>query len=453
MVPHSPDDVLQPHTPVRLGDGELFVDTQRPVAALVTPGRATTFITWPDAALPPTAGPSEVLEAPNAAWVIYRELEAVENPGPFVSTAVRIGVDGSCRSIELGHLAPIGADDHGVWLTAQPAPVVDDDSDEDREAVKAQEEFFLKAKDAPLEEWDDLPEPVPRPIGIDFPATGDGVSFGWTADPDSSGRRGIGLEVDDSADDPAPRPPASTAADTGPVTLIRRGLAADVEMGVDRIVSEVAMVEGRLRLTYHPTGPIITPEPGGSSWSYEYPQETIDIDVSTGLPEQVRVADHPSTKVPTRECDDWLDDDDEPDATPVISLSGVPGTSWTLRVLDADRITASIEKVRSDLLGLDEPSLVWLDVDDTVHRVRSDYRELSVHVENDWPDTEVVAEFRYRRFGAQRVRYRVRLFDAAGRPILYEYLTVYLMEDLDTMDLDETEIAPDGFITLSAHLD
>ena len=62
-------------------------------------------------------------------------------------------------------------------------------------------------------------------------------------------------------------------------------------------------------------------------------------------------------------------------------------------------------------------------------------------------DREVLLrELRDRQF-----RYRVPVFDAAGRPIRYSYLTVYLMEDLDTLDFDEVAISVDGFTELSAH--
>ena len=223
-------------------------------------------------------------------------------------------------------------------------------------------------------------------------------------------------------------------------------------MTVDRIVSDVEMVDERLRLTFYPTGPIVTMDPGGSSWSYDYPQETIDVDVAAGLPNEVRVADYPSTKIPTRDWDDW-DDHDNRAEIPAISLAGVEGTAWSLRHIADQQVSEAIETVRSALLGLDEPSLVWLDADDEVHRVRSDYRELSVRVENDWPHTDVTAEFTYQRLGDRKVRYRVQLFDAAGRAIRYEYLTVYLTEDLDTMDIDEADMSSDGFIELSAHVD
>jgi hypothetical protein len=225
-------------------------------------------------------------------------------------------------------------------------------------------------------------------------------------------------------------------------------------MDVDRIVSNVEMVDGGLRLTYHPTGPIVTVDPDGVSASYEYPQESIDVDVSAGLPREIRVSDFPSTKIPMRPWDSWdWDDDDLDTATPPFSLAGVEGAQWALRKLDDESLSASIEAVRVQLVGLAEPDLVWLDVDDKVHRVRSDYRDLSVRDEKSWPLTEVIAEFTYRRLVDRRFRYRVPVFDAAGRPIHYPYLTVYLMEDLDTLDLDDVKVTTEGFTELFAHTD
>ncbi len=450
MVPEDDTDLLNSHPPVPLGDAELFVDRLRPVAALVSPRLAPSYITWPDAPLPPTSGPSEVFRAPNFAWVVYRELESFESAGTYSSTAVRIGGDGTWKSVELGHLIPIGADDQGVWLTDQPIPVINDASEDDDTGLEAEEKAFLRGRDAPLEEWEDLPASIPHVFGAVFDLLHNSDSY----ESAPFGSRGIdlSLEVSDNIADVVPS--TLTPAETGPVQLVRRGPSVDDVMDVDRIVSHVEMVDGRLRLTYHPTGPIVTVDPGGDSGWYEYPQETIDVDVSAGLPKEIRVIDYPSTKIPTLPWDDWDEDDDDFDtATPPYSLAGVEGTQWALRKLADETMSASIEAMRVQLVGLAEPNLVWLDVDDRVHKVRSDYRDLSVRIEKAWPLTEVVAEFTYRSLVDRRFRYRVPVFDAAGRPIHYPDLTVYLMEDLDTLDLDDVKVSIDGFTELSAHSD
>ncbi|MBC7597041.1 MAG: hypothetical protein H7288_24505 [Kineosporiaceae bacterium] len=449
MVSERDIDLLNSHPPVPLGDAELFVDRLRPVAALVSPRLAPSYITWPDAPLPSTSGPSEVFGAPNFAWVVYRELESFESAGTHSSTAVRIGRDGRWSSVELGHLIPIGADDDGVWLTDQPVPMIENISEDDNPALE-EDELFHRARDAPLEEWEDLPASIPHVFSTDFDPLHDSESYKSAP----FGSRGIDLGSPVSDDISDVLPSILTPAITGPVQLVRHGPSVDDVMDVDRIVSNVEMVDGRLRLTYHPTGPIVTVDPGGDSASYEYPQETIDVDVSAGLPEEIRVSDYPSTKIPMRSWDSWdWDNDDLDTATPTFSLAGVEGAQWALKKLDDETMSASIEAVRVQLVGLAEPDLVWLDVDDKVHRVRSDYRDLSVRVENAWPLTEVIAEFTYRRFVDRRFRYRVPVFDAAGRPIPYPYLTVYLMEDLDTLDLEEVNVSIDGFTELSAHSD
>ncbi len=450
MVPEDDNDLLNSHPPVPLGDAELFVDRLRPVAALVLSRFAPSYITWPEAPLPPTFGPSQVFRAPNFAWVVYRELESFESAGTYSSTAVRIGGDGTWKSVELGHLIPIGADDLGVWLTDQPIPVINDASEDDDTGLEADPELLLHARDAPLEEWEDLPASIPHEIDADFGPLHNSGSY--ESVPFES--RGIDLSSRDSDGIADVVSSTLTPAETGPVQLVRRGPSVHDVMGVDRIVSDVEMVDGGLRLTYHRTGPIVAVDPGGDSGWYEYQQETIDVDVSAGLPQEIRVTDYPSTKIPTSRWDDWDEDDDDLDSVPPsYSLAGVEGAQWALRKLDDETMSASIEAVRIQLVGLAEPNLVWLDVDDKVHRVRSDYRDLSVRVEKAWPLTEVVAEFTYRRLADRRFRYRVPVFDAAGRPIPYPYLTVYLMEDLDTLDLDDVNLSIDGFTELSAHLD
>lgn len=449
MVSERDIDLLNSHPPVPLGDAELFVDRLRPVAALVLPRLAPSYITWPDAPLPSTSGPSEVFGAPNFAWVVYRELESFESAGTHSSTAVRIGRDGRWSSVELGHLIPIGADDNGVWLTDQPVPMIENISEDDNPALE-EDELFRRARDAPLEEWEDLLASIPHVFSTDFDPLHDSESY----ESAPFGSRGIDLGSPVSDDISDVLPSILTPAITGPVQLVRHGPSVDDVMDVDRIMSNVEMVDGRLRLTYHPTGPIVTVDPGGNSASYEYPQETIDVDVSVGLPEEIRVSDYPSTKIPMRSWDSWdWDNDDLDTATPTFSLAGVEGAQWALKKLDDETMSASIEAVRVHLVGLAEPDLMWLDVDDKVHRVRSDYRDLSVRVENAWPLTEMIAEFTYRRFVDRRFRYRVPVFDAAGRPIPYSYLTVYLMEDLDTLDLEEVNVSIDGFTERSAHSD
>jgi len=449
MVSERDIDLLNSHPPVPLGDAELFVDRLRPVAALVLPQLAPSFVTWPDAPLPPTSGPSEVFGAPNFAWVVYRELGSFESAGTYSSTAVRIGRDGRWSSVELGHLTPIGADDDGVWLTDQPVPMMENSAEDDNPALE-EDELFRRARDAPLEEWEDLPASIPPVSSTDFdPQHSSGfsesASFGW---------RGIDLSSPLSDDVSDALPSIVIPAETGPVRLVRRGPSVDDVMDVDCLVSDVEIVDGRLRLTYHPTGPIVTVDPDGDSSSYEYPQESIDVDISAGLPQEIRVSDFPSTKIPMRLWDSWgWNNDDLDTATPTFSLAGVEGTQWALKKLDDETLSASIEAVRVQLVGVAEPGLVLLDVDNKVHRVRSDYRDLSVRDEKEWPVTEVIAEFTYRRLGDRRFRYRVPVFDTAGRPIHYPYLTVYLMEDLETLDLEEVNVSIDGFTELSAHSD
>jgi len=159
---------------------------------------------------------------------------------------------------------------------------------------------------------------------------------------------------------------------------------------VDRLVSRVEAIGDRLRLVYHPTGPIQTLDPDATSYSYTYAMRAIDLDLSEGLPSAVAVDDQ-------------------------IDLSGVPGTRWVIRPRDPSEIEAAVDAVRDQFTGRSDPALTWRRSDDRWHRVRSAYRDIVVTTEGVWPDTEVVFEFHYRRQGDGRLRHHVRVFDAAGR--------------------------------------
>ena len=219
---------------------------------------------------------------------------SIESAGTYSSTAVRIGGNGTWESVELGHLIPIGADDDGVWLMDQPVPEIEDAPEDDDPALEA-EELFRLARDAPLEEWEDLPASISHVFGTDF----EPLHSSDSSESATFGLRGIDQSSSLSDDASDVLPLSVIPVETGPVKLVRRGPSVDNVMDVDRLVSHVEMVDGSLRLTYHPTGPIVTVDPGGVSGSYDCPQETVDVDVSAGLPRDVRVADYLSTKLPS----------------------------------------------------------------------------------------------------------------------------------------------------------
>lgn len=120
-----------------------------------------------------------------------------------------------------------------------------------------------------------------------------------------------------------------------------------------------------------------------------------------------------------------------------VDLSGVAATSWTLRRPGQDEIDSAVQAVRAQYEALDAPHVVHTRSDDRWHRVRSQYSDLAVRVEGEWPLTEVVADFTVHTRPADPLRRRTRVFDAAGLPITNPYLAIRLNEDLTEADLAE----------------
>jgi hypothetical protein len=354
--------------------------------------------------------------------------------------------------VNIGELTAIGADADGLWCTSEPHPKVERPGEE--EYVPEDMPFD---NDAPIEERESLlAAPVPFLSRVPDDVTDDDSgNFGWMA------KRGIGFTQQNATDDSASEsfflPTPSDPVTTGPVTLHRYRPEGGVDLlEVDRLVSRAEIVDGRLRLTYHPTGPIDRLSPDRRSGSYSYPTESIDLDISEGLPPQVAVSNFKSTPQGKGFPEEWigayLADVQEEEAArkrqPRIDLSGVEGSHWNLPAEVPLDVQHYVDAVAHQLNGLGEPVLMWASADDRYHRVHSEYRDLSVNVVGQWPATEVIAEFRYEPRGDHRFRFRVPVFDAAGRPCVHRYFTTDLEEALDTADFDEADETSDGFIEL-----
>jgi len=451
MAPKS--DLMNPLPVEMTGNRRFMVDAERPVALVTEPDGEIHFVTWPDAELPPLGATASVTTAPNGLWVVYTEDDVVTAINPPRTTAVFIAEDLSVASVNIGELTDIGADADGLWCTSEPYPEVERPRDE---AEFSPEDIPLD-DDAPIEDRDDLRQ---APLQLfsrvpDDDADDSDSSFGWTA------TRGIGFSRLDAGEEltnealELPTPPEPVA--TGPVTLHRYRPDGRVDrLEVDRLVSEVEVVDGRLRLTYHPTGPIQRLSADRMSGSFSYPIESIDLDVSNGLPARVIVSEFRATPQGKGFPEEWLEDymDDLRDEelarkiqTP-IDLSAVPGSRWHLATEEPSDAQNQVGAVLDHVNGLGEPGAMWTSADDKWHRVRSDYRDLSVEVVGTWPDTEVVAEFRYAPRGERRFRFRVPIFNAAGRLCVHRYFTTYLMEKLDTTDFDGVDKTSGGFIEL-----
>lgn len=468
-------DRLDPFPAVMLGSTTVLVDRHRPVAVL-REASGERMVTWPDAPLPARAASAGVLAAPGCVWVLYSEV-SLDGPDTDSCTAIRLGLDAAVSGCELGTLTPVGVDDVGVWGCPDPylamserLPEQDAEDPDAHAHAEAHTGPPAWLKDAPVESWEDFnlaerqihdPQMVAaaeRFLAAAPPAQGHEDTTGWfsytraaevvaTAEelpaaaplPNGNEERYGWFAYPPGAEPEPENPPPEPLAPspTGAVTLRRvRPDGPDEEMTLSRVVSEIsASGPGVLRVVFHPTGPVHTPDGYGGSFVH-YPQRVTEIDVSAGLPAAVDLDVLASQPV----ADEW--DDDEPTATDGdrVDLNGVTGTRWTPRPLDAGVEEAAVEAVIAQYTGLDTPSVVHTARDDRWHRVQSAYADVTLTLERFWPLTEVVLDFTYLPARGHLFRRRTRVFDDAGAPITGRYLGVYLDEDLATKDLDQLPI-------------
>jgi len=441
-------DRLDPLAPVVTGGVTFLVDRARPVAVLRDAGRAVRVVTWPDAPLPAASASASVVAAPGCVWVIYTDHDA-DGSGPDGHTAVRVGIDGQVAARELGALTPIGVDEVGLWVCPDPylamshglagndSELNDDGADGDDESPAGPPQGL---EHAPVESWEDFHRAERQADEIE--AAADAERFLATAPADNGEEDSLGWFAFAPGDEPesaTPLPDPPAPQPTGPVTLSRVRADGPVEeMVVSRVVSRVeAIDDGALRVVFHPTGLVRTPD-GYGGYGVHYPQRTAEIDLGGGLP-----ADVDLDALASRPVEEHQDEDDEEpviDEGDRVDLTGAAGTRWTPRPLDAEEVEAAVHAVREQYARLDEPDLVWTARDDRWHRVQSRYADLAVRVEGAWPDTEVVADFSLRPDRNRLLRRRTRVFDDAGVPSVSPYLSVYLDEDLATTDLDQLPV-------------
>lgn len=421
---------------VEVGGARISVDLEHPVALIETEATRE-FRSWPSAPLPPTAGSVEVIAASDAAWVVYASDEGIADlPEDIRYTAIRVPIVGGIGAMDLGNMAAVGADSSGIWCT-QP-------TDEDTELV-AQYDAFVPpeidlTEDSPLEDWSDLPSS--RGIDLDL-ASLNGLNEGPLDESmQATGERGIGLGFWVGEDEEPSAP--DDLEPTKPSVLVHLGLdGARQEVEVDRTVHRVTEVEGGLRVEYFPT----------EAWEglhgrMNYPMRAIEM--APGLPSQLSTDVVSSVDLGVRDFFAEIETGAAIILEPPVSLTGVDGDEWVVRPTSFD-VSKIVEWTRNQLLGLDEDQRVWTRADNSWHRVRSDYRNVTVDVRGEWPSVEVVADFQWSNWDDAWVRFSVEPFDAAGRPAVLEFLTVYLEEDLATQEPEDFELTADGFRELSAH--
>lgn len=488
------NDPLVPLVPIRIGETDIVVDEHRPVAAVITGGDIR-FVTWPHAPLPDRHSDASTHTSPGGVWVVYEEVEdlngltpdSIELDPPNVSsTAVFVGLDGSMLFADLGPRRTGGADQLGLWAVdprdastwdgsirdgdIEDFPDVEDlpvelpgeESDEDfwREGFSVDKNGDWTS----IDEWDDGDN-----YHEDNDDDGDDLQVVMTTGQyearfsfaDDSGQAnygsigGLSFDSDTDLSDVGPLP-----LPTPPTEILRLSLdGSRIFISVDHLVDAAAQVGETLYLRVHATGPLHVPAPSGFSRNVQYQPRTVSIDVHDGLPARV-VTD----ELPTVVGWNWDDSDpsqptlginsnqgDDDDAwfkrfeeelendeagrkvwSDRIDLEGVVDTRWPLIARTPELIKADVDAVRDQFISLPLDHASWWAGDDSMHRQRSDYRNVDIVLEGTWPRDDVVVTFEHRQYPHVRLRHRVRVHDDSGRPFALRYLTVYLDETLAT---------------------
>lgn len=412
---------------VDLPSARILIHPSLPFARIEPAGGVPLTVAWPDAPLPRLGTRQTVWPSPTCAWIVYSEVDIADFPGPRRSTAVGVSSSGAITTLDLGsNLTPIGTDSLGLW-------VLEEQSVERPIAVfeAARGSMPPSVDHLPLENPEDVPRFVPPPMEPN-PDREPGIYM--------FGARGWERAVpppEVQPDDVIPGRPTSPSfvrrlADNGRTESIR----------FDRSV--VAMEEdgGRLRVAFYPTEPGSATADGLGLWYYH--RQAIDLDL-TALSTEVRVNDFPIHDLGARSAWEEFGSQQTSAVDRAVELDVPPDTSWTVREIDPRVRDHTIEWAENQLRAIGMDRAAWTRADNAWHRVRSPFRDLEVTTELEWPYTVVRAEFNWHPWGS-RVRAELRVFDAAGRPNVHQYATVYLDEDLATMPKEGFSVGSDGAI-------
>ncbi|MGU3409425.1 hypothetical protein ACLBWP_04905 [Microbacterium sp. M1A1_1b] len=441
-------DFLVPLDVVPVGQSLIIPDVFRPVAAVIEDDRVARWLTWPDAELPERAvEEAEAWPTPRGVWMVYRS-DGIDD---LQRSAVFVSLDGATGAIDLGDRRPLGADDDGLWVGDPRDPSAWDHQDEDDDGtlVEVRPETLEWADVEPF--WPDRAtwsEPTEAATDDDVDGDLDEDSADDDADADSvvatQTQWFIGFsDDDDDARAPEPRTPASTP----PTELFRISPSGDrTTIQVDHLVTAVEVVDDVLVLEFHPTGP------RSVGWDVVYEPRQVRVGIAAGLPTEVRTDELPSTPV-TQDESEWERELDERETRRApwldwIDLAGVDGTRWPLwhaGEVSADRAVA---RLRQQFEGMAEPLVMWSRGIEQPQRVRSDYRDVQVTIEGAWPDTEVVVTFEHTAVPFLRLRRRFRVFDDAGHPRDWTYVTVHLEEDVATGHIPPRSEAVEGVLEI-----
>lgn len=469
---HGRPDHLVPLDAVPIGHRLVVPDLHRPVAAVIEDGAVVRWLTWPSAPMPERAvEEAEAWPTGEGVWVVYRS-DGIDDA---TRTAVYLDPDRVGAAVDLGGRRLVAADPGGLWL-ADPrdasvwmAGAASDDEDDDELAELVSSDLawaevgsFWPDPATWTEPEDDDNDAAagagPHEDDADDDRDDGGTTvmtaYQWAIGFADAEDHAGGVEDADPADDPGPPAP------TPPTELVR--IAPDgarTTIRVDHLVEGVTVEGDRMALRFHPTGPDLVPGAYGSRDVVYRPREVV-VDVSDGLPavvvtdalDSIPVEDPAEYDAEAADAE-WERSVEEREARrgpwiERLDLTAVEGTRWPRWDAGEASRERSVARLVDEFTHLADPVIGWSRGVDGPRRLRSDYRDVRVEVEGEWPDTEVVVSFEHTAVPFLRLRRRYRVFDDTGRPVDHGYVTVYLEEEIATGDVPPRSAAVDGVLDI-----
>jgi len=455
---------LVPLDVVSVADVVLVIDASRPLAAVVR-GESVRWLTWADAVLPDDAVDEvDCWATPVGVWVVYRS----EGLDRAQSSAVFVSPQGAPFSVDLGDRVPVEADAAGLRIGDPRSP-----SAWMEDAIGEAENTWPDVDDSALEWgpersfWPDRAADPQSDDASDVSAARDGeaVNEAATGDDDEdagwvvmsasqSERHGEEdddpVDVGDSRPDAEEDPPHPTL--TPATELVRISPeGARTRVLVDHLADRVQVRDEQLTVRYHPTGPEMVAT-GDGGWRAVYMPREVTVDVSAGLPQEIRTDALPS--VPVRlsyEDEDGDERQREKRCAPWIDRLEIrlsEDHEWDRTDRDAGRAEHSVAELRAQFEALDAPYVSFTSADGGPVRMRSNYRNVAITTAGTWPDTEIVVTFEHFSVPFVRLRRKYQVFDSTGRRRHWSYVTVHLDEDIETGDIPAPNQAVSGVLDI-----
>ncbi|WP_431711395.1 hypothetical protein [Glutamicibacter uratoxydans] len=236
-----------------------------------------------------------------------------------------------------------------------------------------------------------------------------------------------------------------------PDTLcLHRPQQPTVSVEFDRHLDFVREHEHGVELWVNPSPPIVHPDGEGGA-SYEYRCSAVPLPVLEQLPARLRFRDLvpqgwgkpvQAEDFELLEAEFLQIEDTEPE---FLELPPTSLPTWELIELSAIQREQALTVITDQLQHLEQ---YWRSETNELSPLSDGLANAQLQVTGAWPQTTVEVSFTHPYYPAGRILRRIEVFDSAGRIHSHEYVSIHLMEDLDTHDLPPLSEAREGILEI-----